>query len=150
MDDDEIDGGPIRELVARYVEAVALFDVDLYRSVWAQDSTWVVDGRGSFHGPDAITELFVRLRSPQELAVQRVVSGRATTSGRAGRGRWIIHSLTRTAGEGSELIGCYDDRYVHEDGAWRFVERAFHPLYRGEATLPGRVWAPPPRAPLDA
>jgi hypothetical protein len=144
-----VDGGPIRELVARYVEAVALFDVELYRSVWARDSTWVVDGRGSFHGPDAITELFVRLRAPQELAVQRVVSGRATTAGDVGRGRWIIHSLTRTDGAGSELVGCYDDRYVCEDGTWRFTERAFHPLYRGATELAGRVWAPPTLPPLD-
>ena len=94
----EIDGGPLAELVARYVEAVALFDRELYRSVWTDDAVWVVDGRGSFVGPDAITELYVELRGRQELAVQRVMSGRATADGDTGSGRWIIHSITRTDG----------------------------------------------------
>ena len=33
MDEIEIEGGPLRALVSRYVESVALFDVELYRSV---------------------------------------------------------------------------------------------------------------------
>ncbi|MCB0997235.1 MAG: nuclear transport factor 2 family protein [Acidimicrobiales bacterium] len=138
----EIDGGPLAELVARYVEAVALFDRELYRSVWTDDAVWVVDGRGSFVGPDAITELYVELRGRQELAVQRVMSGRATADGDTGSGRWIIHSITRTDGKGEELVGVYDDRYRLEGASWRFVERAFRPLYRGPRDLPGRVWRP--------
>jgi hypothetical protein len=144
--------GAITDLVARYVEAVACFDVELYRAVWADDAVWVVDGRGEFHGPDAITELFARLRGRQELAVQRVMSGRvlgvevgeATSAAGAATatGRWIIHSVTRTAGAGEELIGIYDDRYRHEGGGWRFTQRAFRPLYRGPRELPGRVWTP--------
>jgi len=99
-------------------------------------------------GPDAITALFVRLRSRQELAVQRVMSGRALIRGNDGVGRWVIHSVTRTNGAGTELIGVYDDRYRCEDGTWRFVERAFAPLYRGPRELPGTVWPPPPSGPL--
>ena len=131
------------DLVARYVEAVACFDVELYRSLWADDAQWVVDGRGTFVGPDAITALFVELRQPQELAVQRVTGGRVTVDGEGARGRWIIHSLTRTGGRGSELIGVYDDDYVRTGGLWRFARRDFHPLYRGPRELPGRVFASP-------
>jgi hypothetical protein len=104
----------------------------------------VVDGRGTFVGPDAITELFWKLRSRQELAIQRVVSGRAVVhDARTASGRWIIHSLTRTEGQGAELIGVYDDRYVDEGDGWRFFERAFSPLYRGSLSLDGRVFPPP-------
>lgn len=135
----------IGDLVARYVEAVATADRDLFRSVWAADSAWVVDGRGTFHGPDAITALFWKLRERQELAVQRVVSGRAVVDGEraTAAGRWVIHSLTRTDGDGQELVGIYDDRYVREADGWKFRERAFSPLYRGPVTLAGRVFAPP-------
>jgi hypothetical protein len=140
----------VGDLVARYVEAVALADRARFRSVWAADGVWVVDGRGSFHGPDAITDLFWKLRSRQELAVQRVVSGRAVVhdDGTA-TGRWVIHSVTRTAGAGAELIGVYDDRYVLEPHGWRFRERAFLPLYRGPLTLDGTVFAPRPLPELD-
>ena len=144
-----IDGGAIRELVARYVEAVALFDADLYRSVWEPDAVWEVHGRGRFVGPSAITDLFVELRGRQEMAVQRVVGGRARCNATEGRGRWIIHSLTRTEGKGEELLGVYEDRYRNSRDAWRFLERSFHPLYRGPAALPGRVFAPPVLVPLD-
>ena len=135
----------INDLVARYVEAVALFDVALYRAVWAADAVWVVDGRGSFHGPSDITALFVRLRERQEFAVQRIVSGRVEFGAERSRatGRWIIHSLTRTAGSGAELVGVYDDEYVRESDGWRFRERAFTPLYRGPVALEGAVFAPP-------
>lgn len=134
-------GGAIEDLVARYVEAVACFDPELYRSVWAADAVWVVHGRGEFHGPDAITELFEQLRGRQDLAVQRVTSGRVlAVQGDTATGRWIIHSVTRTEGKGEELIGIYDDRYRCEGGAWRFTERAFRPLYRGARELPGRAW----------
>jgi uncharacterized protein (TIGR02246 family) len=138
--DDEL---AIRDLVARYVEAVATGDAELYRSVWAPDAVWDVDGRGRFQGPDAITELFVKLRVGQEFAIQRLVSGRVLAQGDAGRGRWVIHSLTRTDGQGSELAGLYDDRYARTAGGWRFVERVFHPLYRGPVALEGRTFAPP-------
>ncbi len=135
----------INDLVARYVEAVALFDEALYRSVWSGDAVWVVDGRGSFHGPDDITALFVRLRARQEFAVQRVVSGRVERGADATRatGRWVIHSLTRTAGAGAELVGVYDDQYVREADGWKFRERTFTPLYRGPVALDGTVFAPP-------
>ncbi len=137
----------INDLVAGYVEAVALFDAALYRSVWAVDAVWVVDGRGSFHGPDDITALFVRLRRRQEFAVQRVVSGRVELGTAATRatGRWVIHSLTRTAGAGAELVGVYDDVYLREASGWRFRERAFTPLYRGAVALQGTVFPPPSR-----
>lgn len=143
MNTTETDGGPLRELVSRYVECVALFDVELFRSLWTEDATWVVDGRGTIRGPDAITELYQTLRGAQELAVQRITSGRARHDDRDGVGRWVIHSLTRTDDAGEELIGVYDDRYRYENGRWCFVERAFTPLYRGPRDLPGRVWAPP-------
>ena len=134
----------IGDLVARYVEAVALADRERFHSVWAADSVWVVDGRGSFSGPDAITELFWKLRSRQELAVQRVVSGRAIVhSADTATGRWVIHSITRTAGAGAELIGVYDDHYGREAQEWRFRERAFTPLYRGPVAMDGTVFAPP-------
>lgn len=150
MTDDMTDRWAIQDLVARYVEAVATADGDLYRSVWAADGVWVVDGRGSFHGPDDITALFLKLRRRQELAVQRVVSGRAEVhaDGVTGAGRWIIHSLTRTDGAGAELAGIYDDRYVREADGWKFRERAFSPLYRGSVALDGRVFAPPTLGPL--
>jgi hypothetical protein len=93
--------------------------------------------------------LFVRLRGRQEMAVQRLMSGRALIRGDEGVGRWVIHSVTRTNGAGTELIGVYDDRYRCEDGTWRFVERAFAPLYRGPRELLGTVWPPPPSAPLS-
>ncbi len=142
----------LSDLVARYVEAVALFDLELFRSVWAIDAVWVVDGRGSFHGPDDIAALYARLRGRQEFAVQRVVSGRAVVAadGARAHGRWVIHSLTRTAGTGAELVGVYDDRYVREPEGWRFQERAFSPLYRGPVALDGTVFAPPALGPLDA
>jgi ketosteroid isomerase-like protein len=147
----------IRDLVARYVEAVATGDAELYRSVWAPDAVWDVDGRGRFHGPDAITELFVKLRVRQEFAIQRLMSGRVALAGdgeggagegHTATGRWVIHSLTRTDGQGSELAGIYDDRYARTSDGWRFVERVFHPLYRGPVELPGRVFTPPELDPL--
>jgi len=135
----------ISDLVAQYVEAVATADRDLFRSVWAEDASWVVDGRGTFRGPDEITELFWRLRMRQELAVQRVVSGRAVVhpDNASASGRWVIHSLTRTEGVGAELVGIYDDKYVYERHRWQFLERAFSPLYRGPVELGGTVFAPP-------
>jgi len=69
-------------------------------------------------------------------------------TGDAATGRWVIHSLTRTDGQGSELVGIYDDRYARTAGGWCFVERAFHPLYRGPVALEGRVFAPPALDPL--
>jgi SnoaL-like domain len=126
----------IADLVARYVEAVATADRALFHSVWAGDARWLVDGRGTFTGPDEITSLFWRLRERQEFAIQRVVSGRAIVQhDDTATGRWIIHSLTRTNGNGAELVGIYDDRYVRENSQWRFRERAFTPLYRGPIAL---------------
>jgi hypothetical protein len=133
----------IGDLVARYVEAVA--NRELFQSVWAADANWVLDTRGTFEGPEAITAMFWRLRERQEFAVQRVVSGRAHVhdGGATAVGRWVIHSITRTNGQGQELVGVYDDRYVREGTGWKFRERSFSPLYRGAHDLPGRVFPAP-------
>lgn len=141
----------VRNLTARYCDAVARFDLDQFSSLWTDDAAWVVPGVATTEGRDRIARLFGKLRGAYALCTQELLSGWVAPGPGAheARARWQIRELQwKDDAPVACVIGVYSDRLVHQADGWRFVERQFDVLYRGPADLSGTVHPAPSLPPL--
>jgi hypothetical protein len=135
----------VRRLVARYCDAVARFDAEVFGSLWAPDAVWETD-RGDIVGREKILATYTKLRSRYSLCVQQILSGwvepgEASDGPGRVRATWQIREAELThAGEGIELYGIYRDVCEETADGWQFARRRFDALYRGPLSLPGQVY----------
>ena len=144
VDHGEVDRA-VRDLTARYCDAVARNDGGLFSSLWTADADWVAAGHTT-SGRERIARVFAKLRGGYVLCTQELMSGyvepidSATGRSVAADARWQIRELQwRADAPVSCVLGIYSDRVVREDGAWRFARRQFDILYRGPVDLTGTV-----------
>ncbi|HEX7095732.1 MAG TPA: nuclear transport factor 2 family protein [Acidimicrobiales bacterium] len=139
----------VRNLAARYCDAVLRADAERFASCWAPDARWVVPGGDTIEGRDRITALFVKLRRPFALCVQELLSGvvepAGEGSGLAAVATWQIREVQRRDDESTNcVLGVYHDEVREDDdGVLRFARRRFDVVYRGPLDLSGTVWPPP-------
>jgi len=141
LDDLAIDCA-VRNLTARYCDAVARFDLDLFASLWTDDADWVVPGARTTSGCERIGRLFARLRGDYALCTQELMSGYVAPLVAEGvaEARWQIREFQWKADAPvSCVIGIYSDRAVLDRGQWRFARRQFDVLYRGPVDLTGAL-----------
>ena len=134
----------IRELVARYAEAVSRNDAEAFAGTWAEDGEWLLLGQRAV-GPEAATAQWKRLVRGFEFVVQLCHGGIIEVEGTTASGRWQTRASGRAV-DGSPFfsLGFYADRYVCVEGRWCFQSRDFEAIYagppdfsRGAAGLPG-------------
>jgi ketosteroid isomerase-like protein len=146
----------IRQLHARYIDAVWRKDLDAFADCFAQDCEWriegmVVRGRGgavNFVGQMMLEypTLFIMLGTP----ILEVAEGEAT-----GRTYFNARNVKKN-GEAFAPIGMYYERFVDEGDRWRFKWRLFQTHYRGPPDMSGefvnnpQYGAPPGFPPPDA
>lgn len=134
----------IRELVARYSEAVSRGDAKAFAETWAEDGEWLLMGQRAV-GPEATTAQWQRLVRGFDFVVQFSHGGIIDVEGDTATGRWQISEHGRGL-DGSAFfsMGFYADRYVCVEGRWCFQSRHFEVVYAGRpdlgagaGTLPG-------------
>lgn len=127
----------IRELVARYADAVTRRHERDWAATWAEDGEWHVFGNPT-KGREAIVILWNELMGGLPFVVQLPGAGTISIDGSNATGRWYITEHGQTAeGGGLLTIGVYHDRYRRLDGGWRFARRRFDILYSGPPDLSG-------------
>jgi hypothetical protein len=147
----------IRQLHARYLDAVYRYDFESFGDCFTEDCRWTIGG-AVLHGRKAIVEynrklftekfkkLFITLRTPILDVGDGVASGRTYFSGQ----NVLI--------DGTPYFptGIYYERFVDQGDRWRMAWRMFETHYHGPADLSGTFfqnpdWGPPPNLPpLDA
>lgn len=162
MDYVEVDRA-VRNLTARYCDAVARNDAELFASLWTANADWVVPGARTTSGRERITRVFGKLRGDYLLCTQELMSGYVVpldttdplatdplaagshaTDGPVAEARWQIRELQwKAEAPVSCVLGIYSDRLEVEDGSWRFARRQFDILYRGPVDLSGAVTPKP-------
>jgi ketosteroid isomerase-like protein len=130
----------VRTLVARYCDAVLRFDSEAFAATWAEDAVWHIPGADDVHGRDAIAAKYSEIRVLYPMCVQELLSALIDP---AGRGRFTVRELQwRPDGDGSQLIGVYDDTFSGPPDLPLFASRRFTILYRGPVDLSGRLYGP--------
>lgn len=135
---------PIADLVHRYADGVVHRDSERWLATWATNGVWDLGGGRVFAGHDELLGFFDLAMSGLDAVIQTVLNGthRLDPSEDSGGGRWYIQELMVQAEGGPALmVGHYDDRYVLEDGVWRFASRALSTHYMGPPDLSGRFTA---------
>jgi uncharacterized protein (TIGR02246 family) len=125
----------IRNLVARYADAVNRRDTDAWAATWSKGGEWNVMGNPA-KGREAVVALFQQLMGGLSWVVQLPYSGTIEVAGDEGGGRWYLGEfMKRVDGTASSNVGVYHDRYVREGGEWFFARRRFDALYMGPPDL---------------
>ena len=129
----------IRQLHARFIDAVWRKDAEAFANLFAKDGEWKIAGF-HFRGRDEIGPGFAKLLGVCQ-RVQLILgpplldvgNGEATS-------RMSVTEIAKmNDGAGAITMGVYYDRYVEEDGAWRFKMRHWGFHYRGPLELNG-LW----------
>ena len=134
----------IRNLVARYSNAVAARDEKAWAETWTADAVWKIGGSETV-GRDQIVSTWLGLMDMFETVVQVGHSGEVDVQGDTATGRWMLSELGwgRDGGASSHTVGLYEDTYRRTDAGWRFAERRFNFLHMGPPDLSGRVFPHP-------
>jgi len=133
----------IRNLVARYSDAVLRSDPRAWLDTWASEGEWSLLGESS-RGHDALAARLASLTGGLEYVMQVAGSGVVQIDDAGARGRWSIteHARTRN-GDALFTMGAYTDDYCREGGAWRFSKRHFDLFYMGAPDMSGRLMPVP-------
>ena len=125
----------LRELVARYADAVCRRDAAAWRATWAADGEWQIMGQ-TVQGRDEIVALWERLMGGIPQVIQIPHEGLIEIEGDRASLRWYVTEQGKLA-DGSALVmsGVYLDECVKEDEIWLFAKRVFHSLYSGPPDL---------------
>ncbi|HEX7856496.1 MAG TPA: nuclear transport factor 2 family protein [Sphingobium sp.] len=134
----------IRQLHARFVDAVWRKDDAAFGACWGKDAEWKI-ATLHMHGRDEIQGIFAKLLG----ACQRVqlIPGPLLleVTGDTAIGRVNCTELAKM-GDGSSAmtLGVYHDHYTQEDGRWVFARRHFGLHYRGPLDFSGEIVAESP------
>lgn len=121
----------IEDLVASYCDAVTRRDNALWRSLWAEDATWLLGDR-SVTGIAAVFALYESAVKPFQFVAHMAFPVGVQVEGDAARGRWYVQEILKPeSGPPLLLLGMYDDRYRRIDGKWQFSDRRFSFLFQG-------------------
>jgi ketosteroid isomerase-like protein len=143
----------VRQLYARYADAVRRKDRALMESCFADDAVWKISGQ-VIEGREACGAFFAKAVAvsdivtfwPGPIALD-IVSGQVV-------GRLQATELIRRGDTAIRTLGIYYDRFAQRDGAWLFAWHHFDMVYFGPPDLSG-TWldapdyGPPPGFPPD-
>lgn len=146
----------IRQLHARYADAVWRKDLVAFGDCFSEDAEWRIGGM-ALRGRAAIMPAFesilihfdrilLTFRTPILDIVDGVASART----------YVDERTARKGGGPSTALGLYFERFADEGDRWRFKWRLWQTLYRGGANLDGVFFdnvdfgPPPAMPPLDA
>jgi ketosteroid isomerase-like protein len=142
----------IRQLQARYADALWRKDPDSFAALFARDAEWKVAGM-HLRGRDEIKRTFARFmehtgrtlmtfRTPIVEIVDGVVTSRT----------YVSESNKFADGRSADTIGIYYERFIEEDGQLRFQFRHWNLYYIGPPDLSAQFYdvadyGPPPGFP---
>lgn len=138
---DPADELAIRNLVARFSDAVNRRSPADLGALFVPQGRWTVPGVGTVEGGEQISGLLDRLLGGFGFLVQLTLQGEVRAVGDEASARWYIEEIARDSDDvGWHFIGTYHDRYTRTDAGWRFQSRRFDFLYRGRADLAGKTY----------
>ena len=133
----------IEQLHARFVDATFRQDAEQFANCFAKDGVWQIAGMELVSRSTILERIGPMLgycERIQLLAQTPMID--LTDDGAQGRQQMVELSKLKD-GSGAMTIGVYHDRYVHEDGAWRYARRHWTLKYRGPLAMSGLSPATP-------
>jgi len=140
----------IRQCNARFADAVWRQDAATFASCFAIDGAWKIAGF-HFAGRDEVEKAFGQLVG--RCTRVHLLQGQPllTMEGSEVVGRQSMTEFAWMPDGGQFMtVGVYHDRYVEEDGEWRFAERFWSFKWRGPIDLSAELAPTPDYGPFPA
>ncbi len=132
----------LRDLMATYVDAVYRNDGETWKSTWAEDSIWDLAGMEAI-GRDNIFALWQQAMAGFEFALMVPSVSRFDIEGDRASGFWYLQEFTRGRdGTTGNVVSCYRDTCVRDNGRWLYETRRYSFIYNGPADLSGSYTPP--------
>lgn len=125
----------IRQLHARFVDAVWRKDIDGFADCFAEQGEWKIAGL-HMRGRKEIAATSARLLGACEHVLLTLGMPILEVQGKTATGRiYCLEFAKLLDGSSAMTIGIYYDRYIEESGRWRFQWRHWTVHYRGPTDL---------------
>jgi hypothetical protein len=146
MSDGLADQLEIRELTARFTDAVNRRSPRDVAALFAEDGEWHVPGVPVARGHAAAEALLAGLLGNFDRLVQLVHSGHVELTDDGATATWYLSEIAASSASGKAFtfVGVYRDQLVRTAEGWRFGTRAFDFLYRAKGDAEAR-WFPHPK-----
>ncbi|KHK90939.1 nuclear transport factor 2 family protein [Novosphingobium malaysiense] len=147
----------IRQLHARYAEAVWRKDLDAFGDCFADECEWRIAGN-VLEGREGIVAAFAGIIDDAQrvfMTFQIPIISLEGTSRASGR-TMVSEQCRWKNGRANLTLGRYFEDFVRDDDRWRFTWRLYQVLYAGPPDLSGTYYdepdfgAPPVMPPRDA
>lgn len=151
----EADTG-IRQLYARYTDAVWRNDFAAAGDCYAAEAEWRIEGRVCRGRGEIVAHLEEVLVQFRRVLITLLTPVLTVSGGTATARTPSTEQMVFNDGAGFAAMGTYHDRLRLESGRWRFTWRLFETNYAGPCDLSGLFYenpdygAPPAMPPLDA
>jgi ketosteroid isomerase-like protein len=127
----------LRNLMARYIDAVNRSDAEAWASTWTADATWHLMGN-AITPRETIVATWTQVMASFDFALLMPSSCLFDIQGDSASGHWYLHEYTRDAnGAGTRMLSRYQDSYRRVDGQWLYQSREYQIMYREDANLSG-------------
>jgi len=145
MSDGLTDQLEIRELTARFTDAVNRRAPRELAALFAEDGEWHVPGVPVARGREEIANLLGGLLRNFDRLIQLTHSGHVEVDGEGATATWYLSEIAASSASGKAFtfVGVYRDQLLRTAEGWRFGQRAFDFLYRAKGDGEAR-WFPHP------
>jgi ketosteroid isomerase-like protein len=127
----------IRDLSARYIDAVNRSHGEDWQATWSENASWFLMGQ-EITGRDNILEFWLNTMGLFNFVVMALNSQTMVIDGDRATGRcYVTEYLSMKGADPASVQGVYDDIYIRENGEWRIASRSYHMLYQGPTDLSG-------------
>lgn len=134
----------VRDLAARFSDAVNRNDREAFLALWSPDGVWEIGEPfpARAEGAAACLSMLDRLMQGWAFFIQLTHSGVIQFDGRKATARWEMRETARAEDNGRSYdnLAVYDDAAEEVDGVWRFTRRTYHYVWVNDTPMPGRAF----------
>ena len=132
----------IRNLVARYTDAVNQRDLGAFRELWTDDAVWEIGPplQSRAEGLDQIVALLSRLLQAEKYFMQMTHSGVIEIKGDRATARFVERERGRGESTFYDCLAVYEDVLVREADSWRFAKRFYQYRFLDQGPFGGEAF----------
>ena len=140
----------IRQLYARYVDAVWRKDADAFADCFADEAEWKI-ARMQLRGREEIRAAIAKLLAKYERVLMTLHTPLLDVEQKTATGRLFCVEYGKLLdGTSAMTVGVYYDRYVENGGRWRFTWRHYALHYRGPTDFSAKLFSSRDYGPFPA
>ena len=130
----------IRQLHARYIDAVWRKDIDAFVDCFAEDAEWKVAGQ-HLRGRDEVRAAITKFLEPMERIAMMFSTPILEVGNGTAIGRTYVREYNKAKnGETASTVGIYYERFVDQGSRWRFQWRQWMLQYIGPPDLSAEIY----------